>query len=270
MRIALPLVALLTALAAYPARAGVTRCWLDQGVVVVPATVAGASGDYILDTGAAHTALHETRAQSEGYAAASLTGEVRLAGLRLENEAIAVADLDARTWAFPTPIAGVIGADILSHYVVDVRFAPCQVRLSIPGRAPPMRGGARIAFALAGIVPAVTAAVSDGPRALPGPIVLATGADTGLRLSTAQAGAPGAAKPSELLPYGAWRAQLRAASLAGHLWENLTVGLIADADLPPGAVGAIGPQRLAAWRLRIDYPGRRVIFAPITPGRPRP
>ncbi|MCI3131287.1 hypothetical protein [Phenylobacterium aquaticum] len=268
MKPALPLFALVAFAAAPPA--GEMRCWLDQGVLVVSASVAGAAGDYILDTAAPHTVLHETRAQSEGYAGTSLTGDVWLAGRVLRDRPVAVSDLDARTWAFPTPIAGVIGADILSAYVVDIRFAPCRVRLSAPSQAPRFRGGQTMAFALPGDAPAVTAAVSDGPRARSGPFVIATGADTGLRLSEAYASAPGAAKPAELLPYGAWRARLRAASLAGQLWENLTVGLLADADLPPGAIGAIGPPRLAAWRLRIDYPGRQVVLAPLNAAPPRP
>lgn len=269
MKPALPFLAVLTALTATAAWAGETRCWLDQGVLVVPATVAGASGDYILDTATPHTALHETRAQSEGYAETSLIGEVRLAGVRLADQPIVVTDLDRRTWAFPTPIAGVIGADILSGYVIDIRFAPCRVRLSAPGRARRLTGGDVLAFARPGDIPTVIAAVSDGPQARSGPFAIATGADTGLRLAAGQASAPGAAKPTELLPYGDWRARLRAASLAGQLWENLTVGLIAEADLPAGALGAIGPRKLAAWRLRIDYPRRQVILAPLNAGRPR-
>jgi hypothetical protein len=266
---ALPLVAAM-AFSAASAQAGETRCWLDQGVLVVPATVAGAAGDYILDTGAPHSVLHETRAQSEGYATTSLTGDVWLAGQVLRDRPIAVTDLDARTWAFPTPIAGVIGADVLSAYVVDIQFSPCRVRLSALGTAPRLPGGQVTAFALAGGIPTVMAAVSDGPRARAGAFVIATGGDTSLRLASSQANAPGAAKPAELLPYGTWRARLRAASLAGQLWENLTVGFLADTDLPTGALGAIGPQRLAAWRIRIDYPGRQVILAPLNAAPPRP
>lgn len=258
------------AFGASSAQAGETRCWLDQGVLVVPATIAGAAGDYILDTGAPHTVLHETRAQSEGYATTSLTGDVRLAGQILRDRPITVTDLDARTWAFPTPIAGVIGADVLSAYVVDIQFSPCRVRLSAPGQAPRRPGGQVSAFALAGGLPTLTAAISDGPRAGAGAFVIATGGDTGLRLAADEASAPGAAKPAELLPYGTWRAQLRAASLAGRLWENLNVGLIANADLPAGALGQIGPQILANWSLRIDYPRREIRLTPRPAAPPRP
>jgi hypothetical protein len=107
-----------------PACAGESPCWFEEGAVVVPAVVAGAAGDYILDTGTARTQLHETRAQAEGFAASELTGDVRLAGLTLKRRPVQVQDLDARTYAFPTPIAGVIGADVLSGFVVDVSYQP--------------------------------------------------------------------------------------------------------------------------------------------------
>ncbi|WP_304218756.1 hypothetical protein [Phenylobacterium aquaticum] len=269
MKLALPVLAVLTALAAAPAQAGEAPCWLDQGVLVVAASVAGAAGDYILDTATPRTTLHETRAQTEGYATTALTGDARVAGQTVKALPVQVVDLDARTLAFPTPIAGVIGADLLSRYVVDIRFAPCRVGLYAPGEAPRLKRGQTLPFALAGDIPAVIGAVSDGPRAASGPLVIATGADTGLRLATGQASAPGATEPGNLLPYGIWRARLRAASLAGGLWENPAVGLIPDADLPPGALGAVGPARLATWRLRIDYPRRRVTLVQVSAARPR-
>ena len=46
------------------------------------------------------------------------------------------ADIDVRTGLLPTPIAGVIGADVLRAYVLDVRYVPCRVALSRAGHAP--------------------------------------------------------------------------------------------------------------------------------------
>ncbi|HKR87047.1 MAG TPA: hypothetical protein VJS38_02640, partial [Phenylobacterium sp.] len=116
--------------------AGETRCWFESGVLVTPAEVMGIAGDYVLDTGAAHTLLADTPAQGAGYAQTALVGEVRLAGLNLQGRPVAVTKLDARLRALPTPVAGVIGADVLAGRVVDVRFAPCRVRIYEPGRAP--------------------------------------------------------------------------------------------------------------------------------------
>ena len=53
------------------------------------------------------------------------------------------------------------------------------------------------------------------------------------------------------------RAQLRAASFAGTLFENLPSGL---ADME--ADGIIGAPLLARWRLRFDFPGGKLLLAP--------
>ena len=67
----------LAACAALPAaaRAGETACWFENGVVVVPAEVAGVAGDFILDTGAAHTVLAETQAEGAGFADPAFAGD---------------------------------------------------------------------------------------------------------------------------------------------------------------------------------------------------
>ena len=135
-RASLALSACLT-LAATPALAGQAPCWFENGVVVVGAEVMGVPGDYILDTATPHTQLAETQAQAAGFAETALTGEVRLAGVALAARPVSVADLDLRTGALPTPIAGVIGADVLKAYVLDLSFAPCRVVLWRPGEAPP-------------------------------------------------------------------------------------------------------------------------------------
>jgi hypothetical protein len=254
------LAALTLTLGAWPARAGTTRCWIDQGVVVVPAMVAGVAGDYILDTGAAATQLHETRAQSEGFTATSLTSDVGLAGLTLPGRAIAVVDLDARTYAFPTPIAGVIGSDVLAGLVLDVSFSPCRVGLWSKGREPPFARAHALPMTLSQGRPLVAAGVADGVRAKLGLFVPSTGLDAPVRLDTGQGAAGG--KPEALLPYGPARARLRALSFSGELWEELPAGLALSASLPPDALGEIGPAVLAGWRLRFDFAAGRLWLSP--------
>ena len=248
------------ALAATPALAGEAACWFEGGVIVVPAEIMGVAGDYILDTGTPRTQLAETQAQAAGYAEVSLVGAVRLAGLDLSGRAVAVADLDLRTGALPTPIAGVIGADVLRAYVLDVSFAPCRVVLSPAGGAPRFR--ARVSLPLAWVAdrPGVAAAVADGPHAISGRFAPATGADTALRLSDAIANVAGAARPDELYPYGVYRPRLRAFSFAGALSENLPAGLIKAED--PALAGQIGAPLLARYRLRFDFPAGRLLLAP--------
>lgn len=249
------LVLALAALWLAPAPAHAAACWLEHDVVVVPASVAGVAGDYILDTGTPTTQLHETRAQMAGLPPA-FRGQVRVDGLSLADRPVVVVDLDARTYAFPTPIAGVIGADLLSAYVVDVSFAPCRVEIWPAGKAPRFAAEMRLAMALAGGSPVVSAAAADGPRTAMGGFVVATGLDGAARLSEALASVPGAAA-EDVAPYGRLRAELRALSFAGQLFERLKAGLQPQVA---GAVGAIGPPVLAQWSLRFDFPRGRLLL----------
>jgi hypothetical protein len=243
----------------HTAWAGEIACWHEQGVIVAPASIDGLAGDYILDTGAPRTLLHETKAQGAGLTETALHGPVRIAGLSMPDQAFSVADLDARTWAFPTPIAGVIGADLLAAYVVDVSFEPCRVAIYPRGKAPAFDAKTSVRLKRGAGVATAQAAISDGVAARAGDFVIATGADTAVRIETGLASAPGAAKPQELLPYGARRAKLRAASFGGELFENLAGGLVQD-DV--AVTGVIGAPLLTRWRLRFDFPRGRLLLRP--------
>ncbi|MDB5493134.1 MAG: hypothetical protein JWP86_471, partial [Phenylobacterium sp.] len=246
--------------APHKALAGESACWFENGVVVVPAEVLGVSGDYILDTGAARTVLAETQAQGAGYAETALTGEVALAGMRIPDRPVVVQSIDVRTGLFATPIAGVIGADVLKAYVLDLSFAPCRLALRPACQAPAFRAAAVLPLSWIAGVPAVTASVSDGPHVVTGAFALATGSDTPLRISDAVAAAPGAAKPRELYPYGVLRPRLRALSLAGQIAEHLPAGLLKTED--PALLGEFGAPLLWAWRVRFDFPAGRLLLAP--------
>jgi hypothetical protein len=248
------------ALAATPALAGEAACWFEGGVVVVAAEVMGVPGDYILDTATPHTQLADSQAQTAGFAETALVGEVRLAGVVVTGRPVAVEVLDLRTGALPTPIAGVIGADVLKAYVVDVSFAPCRVTLSLAGQAPRFGAARSLPMGWVADRPVVAAAVADGPRAVSGAFAPATGADTGLRVSDAVGAVARAAKLKELYPYGVYRPRLRALSFAGVLTENLPAGLIKAED--PALAGQIGAPLLSRWRLRFDFPAGRLLLGP--------
>ncbi len=254
----LPVLTALLAFAATPALAGEAQCWFENGVVVAPAEVMGVAGDYILDTATPHTQLAESQAQTAGYAETALNGPIRLAGLTLTNRPVAVAAIDLRTGALPTPIAGVIGADVLKAYVLDVSFAPCRIALRAPGRAGRFRAQAALPMAWLAERPVVRAGVSDGPHARLGAFAAATGADTGVRLSDGVAAVAGAKKPVELYPYGIYRPRLGAFSFAGGLTQNLPSGLIKAED--PALIGQIGAPVLSHWRLRFDFPRKRLLL----------
>ena len=149
---------------AWPARAGETACWIDNGAVVVPAMFGDVSGDFILDLSAPHSQLHLTTAQSAGYTPdpeppASVDAALTLAGERIPAN-LAVEDLDAREWGFPTTLNGLIGADVFAEYVVDLRLSPC--RLTLRRRAPAAKALKRLPIELIAGVPTIAASLSDG------------------------------------------------------------------------------------------------------------
>lgn len=239
--------------------AGEAACWFDGGVLVVPAQVAGIAGDYILDTGSPRTQLHETKANAEGIAAPELTAGLRVAGLELAPLPIAVADLDVRGWNLPTPIAGVIGADVLKDLVLDVSFAPCRVRLSRPGEAPAFRAARTLPLAWDAGRPVVHAEAGDGQRRLSGPFTPATGLSTAVRLADDVAVVIGTDRPQELGPEGIWLARLPELAFAGRTLPDQPAGLAP----PEGeAAGAIGGPVLSRFRLRFDFPAGRLLLSP--------
>jgi hypothetical protein len=257
-----PLVILsaLLALTALPARAGEAACWFENGVVVVTAQVMGVTGDFILDTATPRTQLAETQAQAAGFEETALTGVVRLAGLRIANRPVQVADLDLRTGALPTPVAGVIGADVLRPYVLDVSFAPCRVALNPAGRAPWFQARRTLPMAWVAGRPVVRATVSDGARSLTANFTPGIGADRAVRLSDVAADAPGAKKLLEVYPYGVLKPRLASLTLAGEVALDLPSGLMHAED--PKLAGQIGAPFLSRYRLRFDFPAGRLKLAP--------
>lgn len=251
--------------AAGPAASAELRCWYEQGVLVAPAAVGPVAGDFIIDTGSARTELHETRAMGEGYSGGTVSLDVRVGGVSFPDREVAIVDQDARTWAFPTPIAGVIGADLLRHLVLDAQFEPCRLQVSPPhatqtGRQPI----AVLPLTWVEGRPTVAAAVADEGQAEAGPMTPATGLDAAVRLSPSAAEVPGAPEPGKLGPYGPVRAELRALSFAGVLFEHLPAGLLYEDDT--ARLGAVGPAVLARWRLRFDFPaGRLELYPPDAP-----
>lgn len=253
----LPLPLAVAALIAAPACSAEVACHFDAGVIVVPAEMAGIAGDYILDTGSTRTTLHETLAQVAGIEGDSVVGDVVLAGIRLSGQTLLIADLDVRTWNLPTVGAGVIGADLLRDFVIDVSFAPCRVRLSRRGDAPAFRGRS-LELGWDKGRPTVVASISDHTHQITGAFVIATGANAPVRLADDLARTTPGASP-ELYPDGVWLARLPQVTFAGHTGQDVAAGLMKpDGDV----VGVLGGQVLANFRLRFDFPAGRLVVAP--------
>ena len=236
------------------ARAGETACWFENGAVVVPAVIADMAGDYVLDLSAPRTLLHETKAQMEGVTAPELPLSVEVAGLKVQAVSVKVADLDARGAGFVTPIAGVIGMDVLAGHSIEIDFAHCRVRIDQPWKA---RRQVVLPVEVIDGLPTLAAAISDGPTALRGAFAIDTASKAMTRLSTRGAAATGKLDPAarQQAP-----ARLRALSIGGVLAENVPATL-AD-DLPQGVDGTLGTALWARHRLRLSADARTLSVAP--------
>lgn len=255
MRPRLALLSLLPTLLLAPlAQAGETTCWFENGAIVAPAVIADMAGDYVIDLSAPRTLLHETRAQMAGLTEPEFIASVQVAGLKTPDVSVKIADLDARGAGFVTPIAGVIGMDVLAGHSVEIDFARCQLRIDRPWRA-----RRQVVFPVEVIdgLPTVPAAVSDGPRAFSGAFAIDTASLAMARLSTRDAGATGKLDPNARHKAPA---RLRALSIGGVLAENVPASL-AD-DLPEGVAGTLGTGLWARHRLRLDAAGRTLAVAP--------
>ncbi len=243
------------------ARPAGIACSFDRGVLIAAAEVMGVAGDFIIDTGQAQTLLAETQAEAAGFEQTALTGDVRLAGVTWSKRPVAVADLDSRTVFLTTPIAGVIGIDLLRDSVVDISVQPCRLTLHAP-RAPPRFPARRQAeIGWQGGLPVVQAAVGDGVNSWLADFTPATGLDLSLRLDDRLASAPGAARPHELYPGGVWRARLATLTFAGDTYRDVDTGLTKGAESGLGPAGQIGGRVLSHYRLRFDFPAGRLYIA---------
>jgi len=248
---------ILVVLAGGSARAGETRCWFENGALVVTAAFGDIAGDFILDVSAPKSQLHVTRAQSAGVEATQTRDDLRLAGERVRGFDMEVVDLDARSRGFTTNIAGVLGADALAPFVVDIDFAPCRVRLR---RGPPahLKGAVGLKVREVAGVPAVAAAISDGVSSRAGLFAIDT-ASAGTRVAGATLSRvpPAGVDPAdrETPP-----ARLRALSVAGRLFEQTPAGLATDA--PPGLDGAIGNAVWSRFHLRVELKRGRLELGP--------
>lgn len=250
-----PALALLLVLClAGAARAGETACWFENGAIVAPAVLGTMAGDYVVDLSAPRTLLHETKAQMEGITTPELNLAVEIAGLKAPSVSVKVADLDARGAGFVTPIAGVIGMDVLAGHSVEIDFARCRLAIDRPWSV-----ARQVVLPLTVIdgLPTIVAAISDGPTARQGAFAIDTASTAMARLSTREAQATGK------LDLGARHrapARLRALSISGVLAENVPASLAED--LPEGVDGTLGTALWAGHRLRLAADARTLSVAP--------
>jgi hypothetical protein len=239
--------------AARSARAGETQCWMDNGAVVVSAAFAQSglddiTGDFILDLSAPHSQLHLTAAQSDGMGdATQAPGVLTLAGRHIAAS-LGVTDLDDRQWGFPTTLNGLIGADVLAGYVVQLRFAPCRLTLW-RGAPPAAKAEATLPVTIVGGVPTIAATITDGAKARSGQFAVDTGA-AGVRIVAARARFSRLSARVDPLSRDQPPARLAALSLGGRVFQNQPAALQEDA--PDGLLGGIGTDVWSRYVLRLD------------------
>ncbi len=234
--------------------AGETACWFENGAVVAPAVIGDMAGDYVIDLSAPRTLLHETKAQMAGIVEPELTLPVEVAGLKAPAVSVAVADLDARGAGFVTPIAGVIGMDVLAGHSVEIDFSACKVRIDRPWR---VTREAVLPVEVVDGLPTVIASVSDGPRVLHGAFAIDTASKAMVRLASRNAAVAGKLDPNARHKAPA---RLRALSLGGVLAENVPATLAEE--LPQGLTGTLGAGLWAHHRLHLAADARTLSVAP--------
>lgn len=249
MRVAALATALILGAASGEARAAATACWYDNGAVVVSASLGDIAGDFVLDLATPKSQLHLTRAEGEGIETPSFRAPLRLAGRRLGPAEFQVANLNARTWGFTTEISGVIGADVLSRYAVDLSLTPsCRIALW-RRKAPAFRADRRLRLRLLDGVPTVRAEVSDGKLIQQGRFAIETGG-AGVRLAPRAAAlsrTPAGVDPDSRTDPPA---RLKSVTLAGDELDTLPSAL--DPDAPPDRLGDLGNAVWARYAVRVD------------------
>ncbi|HEX3916899.1 MAG TPA: hypothetical protein VHW60_06135 [Caulobacteraceae bacterium] len=259
MRRAAALACCLASLAARPALAGTTQCWVDHGVVVAPAAFGDIAGDFIFDLSSPRSVLHLDVAELNDVEGDSARRVLRLAGERIPAT-VAIAPIDDRAYGLPSTISGLIGADVLAGYVVDIEFAPCRISLW-RRRAPKFRATAVLPVQMVAGAPAIAAAVADGRTVLSGLFAIDTGS-LGVRLAATDARL---SRTPQGLDAGSRQhppARLGALSLADDLYEATPAAVASD--IAPGLLGGVGTEVLSHYRLRLDVRRRELLLAPAT------
>jgi hypothetical protein len=260
-RVAAVLAALCLAAAAPPALAGEARCWVDNGAVVVSAALGDIAGDFLLDLSAPTSVLHVDRALEAGIETPTRAATLTLAGERIPAS-FAVASLDARSLGLPTTINGLIGADVLAGYVIDLRFSPCRIALW-RRRAPPMGPAQSLPVEWVAGVPTIAASISDGHTGVEGRFGVDTGS-AGVRIAAGAARLSRTPKGIDAASRQRPPARLDALGLGGDAIRSAPAGLAADA--PAGVLGDIGDDVWARYDLRLDLRAGRLQLA--QPTRP--
>ena len=203
--------------------------------MVAAASFGVIAGDFVVDTGAPRSELHDTAANLHGITEDGATRPLVFAGRRLAAVRMTVADLDSLPPA-DTNIAGVIGADVLSRWSLRIEFEPCRLTW---GPTRQTRGALRLPVTISAGVATVQATASDGVSSRQAPMIVSTGRTETLVLGAVLTRTP---KPGSFTPV-----RLRAIVVGGRLFEQVPGGIA------NGPTGSIGTGVWRGWKvMRLD------------------
>lgn len=253
-----------------------TQCWIDNGALVAPAAFGDIAGDFLIDLSTPVSMLHDTRARLDGIEATFVTRDLLFAGRTVAAVPMVVANLDSRTRDFATVINGVVGADVLSRFVVEIDVSPCRIRLT-PWTARRRgerrrRRATRLAVAIVGGRPLAEARITDGVGVSSGLFALDTASWPTTLFGDRLSRQPPATGAPPLI-------RLRAMTLGGRLFEQIPAEVFpldardaaSEATLQTAAArGAIGLSVLSGWRLRLDMHDGWIELLPAELKKPGP
>ena len=269
---------------------------LDDGEIGLEVKINGTPERVFLDSGAGGIALSQTAADALGLKSSGFL-EVRGYGGSTDQHPIAIEKLEVPGAVqlsnitgiaidlpqqlndyFTRPLAGFIGYDLLSHFVVRIDYGRKKITFTQPAAFHPAPAdGSALPLTLDSNLPTIKAALDGLP---PGQFLIDTGdADAAVRLYGPYVAKYGLDKkyPRGVIAVGggiggvsrARRTRVASFTVAGQTLKNVPADFSLDTKGGASQVnaGALGARLLSRFIVTFDYPHNRVFFAPLLPGK---
>ncbi len=269
---------------------------LDDGEIGLEVKINGTPERVFLDSGAGGIALSQTTADALGLKSSGFL-EVRGYGGSTDQHPIAIEKFEVPGAVqlsgitgiaidlpqqindyFTRPLAGFIGYDLLSHFVVRIDYDRKKITFTQPAAFHPVPAdGAALPLTLDSNLPTIKAALDGLP---PGQFLIDTGdADAAVRLYGPYVAKYGLDKkyPRGVVAVGggiggvsrARRTRVASFTVAGQTLKNVPADFSLDTKGGASQVnaGALGSRLLSRFVVTFDYPHNRVFFAPLAPAK---
>jgi len=263
------------------------RAQFVDGIILLEASVAGTTGWWILDSGYEYSLVDsavanaagltlsapETAAQPGGEVTQSWTqpGPVELARGTFHADSMAVLDFSGLAPIVGLPVAGLLGHDFFSRYVITIDYAAREVTLAEPEgwRAP--NGSTELAVWIENAEPFALGTLWVNDRTVPAKLKLDTGSLSALGLN-------GSFVAQNLLIPEGWPRLAVSGIAVGGATRNFVARIdsmrFGPAVIPApvtgwsedltrvGDAGTVGAPVLARFRVTFDYTRHRLLLEP--------